>query len=456
MALVFYKHIKMLQMFKKIQVKVRHFFKDRLWEIEADKLPFYQHYSINLLKIIILGFKGFEKDECSIRSSALTFFSLLSLVPVIAVAFAIAKGFGLEQLLEQEIKANLESQQEVMEYVLTFSKTMIESTQGGLLAVISIGFLLYTVIKLFNHIEDAVNTIWNIEKSRNFVRKFTDYLAIIIIAPLFLISAGTANVYISTIFDSLAKNSGIIEFFSPMIVFLIKTIPFLVIWILFALMYLIMPNKKVKFLHCIIAGIIAGTAYQIIQYYYINLQIGFSRYNAIYGSFAALPLFLIWMQLSWLVFLFGAEMASALESVRLFGYRKDYKLLSTSKKRILSILILKKIITKFSKGEDAPDIQQISNELKLPVIYIIHITDALIKAKLVVKVVLKNDLSYGFQPSKDIANIDLAQVIHRLDSTGYHKMDINEDPDFTVVNRLMEEYAEFTNQKYAKLLIKDI
>jgi membrane protein len=443
-------------MLKKLQVKIRKFFKDRLWEIEANKLPFYQHWAINFLKVIILAFRGFKRDECPVRSSALTYFSLLSLVPVIAVIFAIAKGFGLDKLLEHEIKSNFESHQEVMNYVLTFSKTMLSSTKGGLLAVISIGFLLYTVLRLFNHIENAINSIWNIEKSRPFIRKFTDYLSIILIAPILIVFAGTSTVYISTVFKSLSKNYGLIELISPLVVILIKLIPYLVIWLLFTLMYMIMPNKKVKVSHCIIAGLIAGTAYQLIQFYYINLQIGFSRYNTIYGSFAALPLFLMWVQLSWLVFLFGAEISSALENIRLYGYMKDYKFLSHSKKQLLAILVLRKIINKFNNGEKAPDIQDLSGEIQIPVLYVMHITEELIRARIIVKIVEHNEMNSGFQPSMDIAKISLSNAIERLNALGNNKLLINEDEDFIKVDNAMAGCSDLISQNYSNVMIKDL
>lgn len=419
-------------------------------------MPFYQHYAINLLKVIILAFRGFQRDECAVRSSALTYFSLLSLVPIIAVAFAIAKGFGLEQVLETEIKTKLASQQEVMNYVLTFSKQMLESTKGGLLAVISIGFLLYTVLKLFNHIENAVNTIWNIAKSRSFIRKFTDYLTIILIAPILIVLSGTSNVYIQTFLKAFSNSSGLYDIISPFVLFFIKLFPYLVIWLLFTLMYMIMPNKKIKVSHCIIAGLIAGTAYQLIQFYYINLQIGFSRYNTIYGSFAALPLFLIWVQLSWLVFLFGAEISSALDNIRLFGYMKDYNFLSLSKKRLLSILVLKKLVNRFGNGQKAPGIQELSNETKLPVLYIIHLTNELLKARLIVKVMDKNDTETAFQPAMDIYKITVSNVIERLDNIGYNKLLINEDEDYRKIKELTTGYYALLEKEYSGQLLKDL
>lgn len=441
---------------KKIIGKIKFFFEDKIWEIETGKIPFYKRYLINIVKVIILAFNGFNKDECPIRSSALTYFSLLSIVPVIAVAFAIAKGFGLESLLEDEIKSNLSSQKEVMEYLLKFSKSILNSTKGGLLAVIGIGFLLYTVLRLFNHIENAVNTIWNIERSRSFVRKFTDYLSIILIAPILLILAGTANVYVTTIIESISKDVSFVELISPFILDLIKLFPYVVIWLLFTLMYIIMPNKKVKFTHALFAGLIAGTAYQLLQFYYINLQIGFSRYNTIYGSFAALPLFLIWMQLSWLVFLFGAEISSALDNMRSYGIKNEYFDLSISKKRMLSLLVLKKIINSFRLGQPAPVSLELANELRLPVQYIMQIADNLVKANLISKVIIHSENVPGFQPAKDIANLSFSEVYMNLDTLGDDKVLVNKDSDLESVEKNLNEFMALVKEKYSAVMIKDI
>ena len=312
---------------KKIIRRIIYFLKVGVWEVQPKDLPFYNRFGVKLLRVIILSFKGFKNDECPIRSSALTYFSLLSIVPVIAVAFAIAKGFGLEQVLEAEIAKALSAQKEVMTYLLEFSKKMLNTTKSGLLAVIGVGFLLYSVLRLFQHIENAVNTIWNVEKSRTFLRKFTDYLSIVIIAPILMVASSAATVYINAVVKDLSKDS-ILEVISPFLLSSMKLLPFVIMWLLFTFMYMIMPNTKVKFGRAFIAGMVAGTIFQLIQIYYIDLQFAFSRYNAVYGSFAALPLFLIWLQFSWLVFLFGAEISSALSNIQSHGYKVEYEFLS--------------------------------------------------------------------------------------------------------------------------------
>ncbi len=426
-----------------------------VWELQLDKMPSYNRIGIHIIKVILLASKGYKKDECPTRASALTYFSILSIVPVIAVAFAISKGFGLEQVLEEEITSALSSQKEIMTYVLEFSKKMLNSTKSGFLAVVGIGFLLYTVLKLFHHIESTVNQIWNVKKSRTLLRKFTDYLSIVIIAPILMIGSSAFTVYINTELKSLSE-TGMFDMITPLLFFLMKLAPFVIMWILFTGMYVIMPNTRVKFGRALIAGIIVGSIFQLIQIYYIDLQFAFSRYNAVYGSFAALPLFLIWVQLSWLLFLFGAEISSALAKVRTYGNKLDYDVLSNSRKRLLNLLVLKHIITKFRAGEDAPSIQELSDKLKLPVRYIEQIVYHLIKCKVVNEIVPHENKDNTFQPAKDISTFSFADFYNTMDNLGEDKLMINDNPEFDKINAQFDEFYSMINKSYSNLLIKDM
>lgn len=426
-----------------------------VWELQLKKMSRYNRIGINVVRVIILAYKGYQKDECPIRASALTYFTLLSIVPVIAVAFAISKGFGLEQMLEQEITSALSSQKEVMTYVLGFSKKMLSSTKGGVLAVISIGFLLYAVLRLFHHIESAVNTIWNVKKSRSFLRKFTDYMSILLIAPILMIGSSGVTVYINTIIKNLAQE-GMFQMISPILILIMQIVPFIIMWLLFTTIYIIMPNTKVKFGRAFIAGIVAGTIFQLIQIYYIDLQFAFSKYNAVYGSFAALPLFLIWVQFSWLVFMFGAEISAALDKVRTYGNKHDYELLSTSRKRLLNFLVLKYITAQFKDGNDAPSMEKISDNLQLPVRYIEQITDNLMKAQLINEVIPHTDKPNGFQPAIDISSLSFAAVYKKMDSLGSDKLLINDNEEFDKMNAQFEEFSSLIDKNYSELLIKNM
>lgn len=443
-------------MIKKTRDRIIHFFKDGIWEVEVKSLPVYKKLSLNVIKVIIIAIKNYGKDKTPIHASALTYFSMLSIVPVIAVGFAIAKGFGLENLLEEEIAKSLAGQKEVSAYLLNFAKSMLSTTKGGVLAVVSISVLLYTVLKLFHQIENSFNIIWKVERSRSFIRKFTDYLAIVLIAPILIVLSGTVNVYITTILRDFSQNTDYFEFISPIILFSIKLIPYFLIWLLFTLLYLIMPNKAVKFTHAFIAGLIAGTAYQLIQFYYINFQIGFSRYNAIYGSFAALPLFLIWLQLSWMVVLFGAHIAAAFENIKSFGYKNAYPILSMVNKRILSLLVLKKIVNRFKNDEPAPSASELSDESKLPLHYVSHIVDELSEVKLISKVMNNQDAD-TYQPARDISSMNFAEVIEKLNAHGEAKLlSVTQDKDFESINKLISDFTKTIKENYSDTLIKDL
>lgn len=450
------KIFKMLKMLKKKQEKIFLFFKDGIWEIEVGNLPMYKKLPIKIIKVIIIAIKSYGKDKTPIHASALTYFSLLSIVPVIAVGFAIAKGFGLENMLEEEIAKSLAGQKEVSAYLLNFAKTMLSTTKGGILAVVSISVLLYTVLKLFHQIENTFNIIWKVERSRSFIRKFTDYLSITLIAPILIVLSGTVNVYITTILKDFSQNTDFFELISPIIMFSIKLIPYFLIWVLFTLLYLIMPNKGVKFTHAFIAGLIAGTAYQLIQFYYINFQIGFSRYNAIYGSFAALPLFLIWLQISWNVVLLGAQIAAAFENIKSFGYKEAYPLLSQANKRILSLLVLKKIVIKFKTDEPAPSASNLSEESQLPLLYVSNIVDELSETGLISRV-SNNKMPDTFQPAKDISLMNFAEVIEKLNAHGEAKLlSVTKNKDFESINKVISNFTKTVKDNYSNTLIKDL
>ncbi|MEN8120855.1 MAG: YihY/virulence factor BrkB family protein [Bacteroidota bacterium] len=443
-------------MLKKKQEKIFLFFKDGIWEIEVGNLPMYKKLPIKIIKVIIIAIKSYGKDKTPIHASALTYFSLLSIVPVIAVGFAIAKGFGLENMLEEEIAKSLAGQKEVSAYLLNFAKTMLSTTKGGILAVVSISVLLYTVLKLFHQIENTFNIIWKVERSRSFIRKFTDYLSITLIAPILIVLSGTVNVYITTILKDFSQNTDFFELISPIIMFSIKLIPYFLIWVLFTLLYLIMPNKGVKFTHAFIAGLIAGTAYQLIQFYYINFQIGFSRYNAIYGSFAALPLFLIWLQISWNVVLLGAQIAAAFENIKSFGYKEAYPLLSQANKRILSLLVLKKIVIKFKTDEPAPSASNLSEESQLPLLYVSNIVDELSETGLISRV-SNNKMPDTFQPAKDISLMNFAEVIEKLNAHGEAKLlSVTKNKDFESINKVISNFTKTVKDNYSNTLIKDL
>jgi membrane protein len=228
-------------------------------------------------------------------------------------------------------------QEEVMNRVVGFANSLLDNTKGGMIAGIGIVFLLWTVLKLLSHIERSFNDIWDVKKPRTYGRKFSDYLSIMLISPILFILSSSVTVFITTQITMITQKVALIGMFSPVIFFMMKFTPYCLMWVLFIFMYILMPNTRVNFSSGMIAGVIAGTIFQIVQWAYVDFQVGMARYNAIYGSFAALPLFLIWIQMSWLIVLFGAEISFAYQYVDTYDFEPDRRRISPAFKKLLRI-----------------------------------------------------------------------------------------------------------------------
>ena len=324
-----------------------------IWRIRLEDLPFGKSFLIKQLRIFLLTLRGFDEDKCFFRASSLTFYTILSIVPVAAMLFGIAKGFGFETMLKRELfeKFPGEAQQEVLWKVFDFAESMLLATKGSVIAGIGLVILFWSVVKVLSNIEASLNDIWEIKEARSWGRKFADYLAVMLLSPLLILMSSSATVFITTQFTKLANEIKLVGFISPFIFLSFKLIPYFLIWILFTIIYVLMPNTKVSIKSGFVAGIIAGTIFQVVQWAYISFQVGTARYNAIYGSFAALPLFLMWVQISWWVVLFGAELSFANQNVDTYEYEPDSKKVSPAFKRVLTLQIAHLLVKNFAKGE---------------------------------------------------------------------------------------------------------
>ena len=311
------------------------FLKNDIWQIRLKSYPRPKSFLIRQLRIIVLAVRGFNEDKCKFRASALTFYSLLSIVPVIAMFFGIAKGFGLQQRVQNLIKTRLLGQEEITEKIIAFSNSLLENTSGGFIAGIGVALLFWMIIKVLSNVESSFNEIWGVKKSRSIGRKFSDYLSIMLVCPILLVMAGSLNVAINSQLQLITQKFTILNAIGPLVFVLLKLLPYCSVWITFTFIFIFIPNTKVKLKSALIAGIIAGTIFQLTQWVYIVFQIGVAKYGAIYGSFAALPLFLFWLQISWLIVLFGAELSFAHQNVETYEFEKDCLSVSLSFKKLL-------------------------------------------------------------------------------------------------------------------------
>ncbi|TCN73285.1 YihY/virulence factor BrkB family protein [Acetobacteroides hydrogenigenes] len=373
---------------------------------------------IRSLRIAMLAVRGFKEDNVAIRASALSFFTTIAIVPIFAMFFGIAKGFNLDKNLEAFLKSKFEGQQEVLSWIMNFSNSLLEKTMGGLLAGIGFVVLLWSVLRVFNNIELSFNAIWHLEKGRNLTRKFSDYFSLILVAPILLIASSSANVYLATTLHSISEQYVILDFVAPIFLFLLKLIPYLLVGILFTIIYVVMPNTKVNFKAALIAGIIAGTAFELVQWGYIYFQVGMSRNNAIYGSFAALPLFMVWQQTSWIIMLVGAEISFAIQNAHLYEYEYEIENVSNNDRRTLSVLLMSRIVKCHIKGDKPFTSEELSEELQMPVRMVRLLLGNLVKGNLLVETYTDDPKSRGYVPAISDESITICKIYDILDHLG--------------------------------------
>jgi membrane protein len=266
-----------------------------------------------ILRVAIGAIKGFINDDCSYKASSLAFYTLFSIIPILAVAFGIAKGIGFEKYLETEITFRLLDQPLLAKQIIALSYSMLEHVHGGLIAIVGLLGLLWTALQLLSSIEYSLNSIWGIQIQRSYMRQFTDYFGMLILGLIFFVISSSLSILTIVQLNLASQKYTTVQFLSSYIRFLLHLFPIIINWLMFAFIYFFLPNTKVNWKNAFIAGIIAGTAYQIIEWTYIHFQIGVASYGAVYGSFATLPLFLVWVNLSWMIVLAGAEIAFELE-----------------------------------------------------------------------------------------------------------------------------------------------
>lgn len=429
---------------------------EKIWRTPKKEVNKWESFIYKQLRIIILAARGFANDKIDLRASALTFYSLLSLVPVIAIAFAIAKGFGLDKNLEQAIIENASFQPEVTEFLLTNARSALEKTRGGYIAGVGMLILFWSVMSLLENIEKSFNHIWQVRTARVWYRKFTDYFTFLLIAPIFIILSSSLTVFITTELDKFMSNAPILTFFKPIVIFLFKFAPYFLFWISMTILFIIMPNTKVKFKPALISGIIAGTILHLLQWVYFELQFGITSLNAIYGSFAAIPLFIIWLQTSWIIVLLGAELTYANQNIRRYEQEFESLKISYFQKRALVLMIMKKITKHFSAGEKPLSAEKIALALNIPVRLTTDILQDLNSIDLVSVVNENNNSEQLFQPALDINKLTISYVFSRMDQEGQSHITISKNVDYGRIVTLLEKFDTMIDQSGNNILVKDL
>ena len=426
------------------------FLTDGIWRVTEDEVTPLQQRLYACIKVVSLSIKQYDEDRISERASALTYSTLLSIIPILAILFAIARGFGFDSLVESQFRSGVASQQ--AELIISWINSYLEHAQSGIFIGVGLVVLLWTVLILTDTIERSFNAIWQVKHPRSVMRKITDYFSMILLLPILIVVSSGLGIFMSTYIKDM-ENYVVL---APIVKFLVRLIPYVLTWSMFTALFIFIPNTKVKFSHAWLPGIIAGSAFQAFQYFYINSQIWVSSYNAIYGSFAAIPMFLLWTQISWTICLLGAEMCYISQNLSSFNFGKETANISRRYHDFFCTIILSSICKRFAVGASAYTAEELSKEHKIP----IRLTKKLLYELQDMKLILEtshDDKSdeIGYTPAIDINVLTVGMLLSRLDSTGSEAFKIDRkhySSSWDALIKAREEYLYRNN----KILLKDL
>ena len=333
---------------------------------------------------------------------------------------------------------------------------LLENTNGGIIAGIGVAFLFWSIISVLSSIESSFNDIWGVVKPRTFSRKFGDYLSTMLLCPILLVISGGLTIFVSTQIDTMTAKFPMLQNLGPAFWVILKLLPYVSLWAAFTFIFEFIPNTKVKFKSALIAGIIAGTIFQIVQWIYIKFQIGVANYGAIYGSFAALPLFLIWFQTSWLIVLFGAEVSFAHQNVETYEYEPDCLLVSHSFKTLLSLFITQQIVGRFCRGEKPADASQLSQLLDIPVRLVRQILHDLTESGVLSEAKKNGESELAYQPALDVNTITVKFVLDRLEHRGNADIPVIKSGELDKLSDTLRQLGQTIEKSPANLLLKTI
>lgn len=400
------------------------------------------------LKAVNIAVTGVIERRLTQHAASLTYSTLLALVPILALLFAIARGFGLDNMLEYELMNGIGGPKDALTYVFQFVNSYLERTRGGIFVGVGVIMLFFTVLNLISNIETTFNTIWHVNKERTYFRKVTDYFSLLLMLPILLVTSGGLTIFTTSVVQHLSG----LALLGPLAKFLVDLSPYVLTWLMFTGLYIFMPNTKVRFINALIAGFIAGTAFQLFQYLYINSQIWVSSYNAVYGSFAALPLLLLWLQISWIICLVGAELTYAGQNIHLYDFYHETASISRSYSDYVSLLVMSVFCKGFERGESPLTAEDISDRCNLPIRLAQDTINRLEDMHLLSEIQDSN----AWQPALDISRISVALVLERLNNYGSNNFATLRGQAFAEQwNKMKKEHEEFCNE-HANILVKDM
>lgn len=431
--------------------KIKHFFLHKLWDFSLKEKGFWSRCGWKMLRVAALSFKGFYQNNCTLRASSLTFYTLLSVVPVFALAFAVAQGFGFQSYLRDLLLEKFSENREFLLDLFNFSDRLLEQTKGGVIAGAGAIVLFWSATSLLASMESAFNQIWKAARLRSWRRILTDYFALILIAPFLLLLSSSLSLYVSGQLKDVVREFIQESALRQVSLYLIGWIPYALFWMLYAFLYFLLPNVRVRFTAALGGGIVAGILSLAVQAGYIFSQASVTHYSAIYGSFAALPLFMIWVQINWFILLFGVEISHAIQIQERTEYAFVSEAMSERRKLVVKLWVASISVKRMLEGKPVSP-EWLLEEHRIPYRIAANTLSQLQKEGMLAE--LKEQKMY--LPMRDATSLRVNDIIGRTQRQDDEEISFPEPAELQHIQEIIESFDDLINQSEKNLYLKDL
>ena len=413
------------------------------------------------LKPIVLSVKLCFQRRLNVQASALTYYTFFATIPILAFIFAIGRGFGMDEYIEnffvQLFSTNAESS--AVKLLFTLIENYLKHARGGVFIGIGIIFLLWSIFNVFTQIEKSLNDIWGIRKARPFVRRFTDYFSLTLLIPFLIIISSGLNIYVKWYLIQ-APESYILH---PVLRFILWIKPWLLCCLICTLVYLVIPNTKVKFLNALIAGILAGSAVLAFKILYLWLMKWATAYNAVYGSLAAIPILMLFIRIVWIILLCGAEISFAGQHFQMYDHAKEIDNISHRYARCVQLFLVGIIAKRYEENVGQYTIDEISKAYHLPPKLVVTMLERLCQCGILIEAHTADEEKEerAYLPALPVDRLSVEYVMSELDKFGkedfvFTDEQKNEDPMAAMWAFVKQRSEEMAMGEKDKILVKDL
>lgn len=408
---------------------------------------------LNTLRTINLSVNSFLNRDIQTQACAMTFRTMLAIVPALALLLAIGRGFGMQSVLKDELYRLFPAQHTAISYSMNFVESYLDQASEGVFLGVGIAVLLWTLISLLGNVEDSFNLIWGVKTGRSIWRKATDYTALLLILPVLMLCASGISLLLSSTLRSVFD----FDFMTPVISIILEGVQVLMTFLFFTAAYMLIPNTKVKFANAFLSGTLAGSGFLILQWLFVTGTLYVTRYNAIYGSFAFIPLLLLWIQLVWVICLAGAVICYSSQNVFAFSLDREVSTISNRYLWAVTLAISAIITRRFLNGERPATARDFMNIYEIPARLVTDITDTLVKTGIANRVLLPDEKEvYGYQLAIDPATFTVEVLTRRIYTLGNAGFISDFDSNFPDIMPRIEEIEKCFSASASRMKIADI